>query len=174
MDTLFTTDLTLEPLVAGHAEAMFDVLSEPELYRYLDFGPPPSLDHLRGVYEELEARVSPDGSQLWLNWVVRPRDEAPVGFVQATVSGADAWVAYVLAKEYWGRGYAFQATQAVVDHLRATCGVARFLATVQAGNERSIRLLRRLGFRIATEAEAQEHELSATERLFVLAAVTSR
>jgi RimJ/RimL family protein N-acetyltransferase len=173
MDTLITADLTLEPLVAGHAEAMFGVLSEPGLYRYLDFVPPPSLDHLRGVYEELEARVSPDGSQLWLNWVVRPRDGAPVGFVQATVSGADAWVAYVLAGEYWGRGYAFQATQAVVDHLRATCGVARFLATVEAGNERSIRLLRRLGFRVATQAEAQEQELSATERLFVLAEVTS-
>ena len=168
MDTLFTTDLTLEPLVAGHAEAMFDVLSAPELYRYLDFGPPPSLDHLRGVYEELEARVVPDGSQLWLNWVIRPRGGTPVGFVQATVSGADAWVAYVLAEEYWGRGYAFQATRAVVDHLRATCGVTRFLAVAEAGNERSIRLLRRLGFRAATEAEVLERGLSATERLFVL------
>ena len=73
MDTLFTADLTLEPLVAGHAEAMFELLSAPDLYRYLDYGPPPSLDHLRGVYEDLEARVSPDGSQLWLNWVIRPR-----------------------------------------------------------------------------------------------------
>jgi RimJ/RimL family protein N-acetyltransferase len=171
VDTLFTTDLTLEPLVAGHAEAMFDVLSEPELYRYLDFGPPPSLDHLRGVYEELEARVSPDGSQLWLNWVVRPRGGAPVGFVQATVSGADAWVAYVFAREYWGRGYAFHATQAVVDHLRATCGVVRFLAVVDAGNERSIRLLWRLGFRTATEAEVRDRGLSATERLFVLSSL---
>ena len=158
----------LEPLVAGHAEAMFDVLSEPELYRYLDYGPPSSLDHLRGVYEELETRVSPDGSQLWLNWVVRPRGGTPVGFVQATVSGADAWVAYVLAREYWGRGYAFHATQAVVDHLRATCGVVRFFATVEAANERSIRLLLRLGFRAATEAEVLEHGLSSTERLFVL------
>ena len=168
MDTLFTTDLTLEPLVAGHAEAMYEVLREPELYRYLDYGPPPSLEHLRGVYQELEARVSPDGSQLWLNWVVRPRGGAPVGFVQATVSGADAWVAYVIAREHWGRGYAIHATRAVVDHLRATCGVIRFLATVEAGNARSIRLLLRLGFRAATEAEVLERGLSATERLFVL------
>jgi RimJ/RimL family protein N-acetyltransferase len=158
----------LEPLTRDHAAAMFDVLREPELYRYLDHGPPPSPEHLRGVYEELEARVSPDGSQLWLNWVVRPHGAAPVGFVQATVTGADAWVAYVLAREHWGRGYAFQAARAVMDHLRDTCGVIRFLATVEAENERSLRLLRRLGFRAATETEAREHELSATERLFVL------
>jgi RimJ/RimL family protein N-acetyltransferase len=168
VDTLRTSDLVLEPLTAGHAEAMFEVLRDPELYAYLDYGPPPSAEHLRGVYEELEARVSPDGSQLWLNWVIRPRGGPPVGFVQATVTGGDAWVAYVLARESWGRGYAFQATRAVVDHLRAGCGVTRFLATVDAGNERSIRLLLRLGFRVATGAEARAQEIAATERLLLL------
>jgi RimJ/RimL family protein N-acetyltransferase len=168
MDTLTTADLVLEPLTAGHAEAMFEVLRDPELYTYLDYGPPPTAEHLRGVYEQLEARVSPDGSELWLNWVVCPQGGAPVGFVQATVGGADAWVAYVLARESWGRGYAFRATRAVVDHLRATCGVIRFLASVEGENGRSVRLLERLGFRPATEAEAREHVLSATERLFVL------
>lgn len=168
METLITADLTLEPLVAGHAEAMFEVLSDPELHRYLDDGSPPSLDHLRAVYRELEARVSPDGSRLWLNWIVRPHGGEPAGFVQATVTGADAWVAYVLARDEWGRGHAFQATRAIVDHLRSACGVTRFLATTEAENDRSIRLLRRLGFRAATEAEAREDGLSATERLFVL------
>ena len=168
MDTLTTDRLVLEPLVAGHAEALYEVLSEPELYRYLDYGPPPSLEHLRSVYEELEARVSPDGSQLWLNWAVRPHGRAPVGFVQATVGGADAWVAYVLARESWGRGFASEAVRAMIGHLRSACGVTRFLATTDEGNERSVRLLRRLGFRAATEAEWREHELSAAERLFVL------
>jgi RimJ/RimL family protein N-acetyltransferase len=168
MDTLRTSDLVLEPLTAGHTEAMFEVLRDPELYAYLDYGPPPSAEHLRGVYEELEARVSPDGSQLWLNWVIRPHAGPPVGFVQATVTGGDAWIAYILARESWGRGYAFRATRAVVDHLRARCGVSRFLATVDAGNERSARLLDRLGFRPATQAEAHEREIPATERLLLL------
>jgi len=168
METLTTDQLVLEPLTRDHAEAMYEVLRDPELFTYLDHGPPPSAEHLRGVYEELEARVSPDGSQLWLNWAVRPRGAAPVGFVQVTVAGADAWVAYVLAREYWGRGFAAEATQAVIDHVRSACGVTRFLATTEAHNDRSTRLLLRLGFRAATEAEAREHELSATERLFVL------
>ena len=173
MDTLTTARLLLEPLTRDHAAAMYEVLSDPQLYAYLDYGPPPSLDHLRGVYEQLEARVSPDGSELWLNWVVRPQVEEPqggepVGFVQATVAGAEAWVAYVLARGSWGNGYASEATRAVVDHLRSACGVTRFLATTEAENGRSIRLLERLGFRPATQAESREHELSATERLFVL------
>jgi [ribosomal protein S5]-alanine N-acetyltransferase len=168
VDTLRTSDLVLEPLTAGHAEALFEVLRDPELYAYLDDGPPPSAEHLRGVYQELEARVSPDGSQLWLNWVIRPQGGPPAGFVQATVTGGDAWVAYVLARASWGRGYAVQATRAVVDHLRTGCGVTRFLATVDAGNERSARLLGRLGFRPATQAEAREQEIPATDRLYLL------
>ena len=168
METLTTDQLVLEPLTRDHAEAMYEVLRDPELFTYLDYGPPPSAEHLRGVYEELEARVSPDGSQLWLNWAVRPRGAEPVGFVQATVAGADAWVAYVLARKSWGRGFAAEATQAVIDHVRSACGVTRFLATTDEGNERSLRLLRRLGFRAATEAERRDHEHSATERLFVL------
>ena len=168
MDTLMTARLLLEPLTRDHAAAMYEILRDPELYAYLDYGPPPSLDHLRGVYAQLEARVSPDGSELWLNWVVRPQDGAPVGFVQATVAGAEAWVAYVLARASWGNGYAGEATQAMIDHLRSACGVTRFLATTEAENGQSIRLLERLGFRTATEAETREHELSATELLFVL------
>lgn len=168
METLTTDRLVLEPLLVGHAEALFAVLSEPELYVYLDYEPPPSTEHLRGVYEQLEARVSPDGTQLWLNWAVRPRGGAPMGFVQATVSGADAWVAYVLAREHWGRGFASEAVSAMVGHLRSACGIRRFLATTERRNDRSVRLLRRLGFRAATAAEAREQELSATERLFVL------
>ena len=43
MQALAADDLVLEPLVSGHAEAMFEVLSDPELYRYLDQPPPPSV-----------------------------------------------------------------------------------------------------------------------------------
>jgi len=85
MHTLATSELVLEPLVVAHAEAMFEVLSEPELYRYLDYPPPASIEHLRGVYASVETRMSPNGRQLWLSWVVRLPGQPPMGYVQATV-----------------------------------------------------------------------------------------
>jgi RimJ/RimL family protein N-acetyltransferase len=168
MHTLTTSELLLEPLVVGHAEAMFEVLSDPELHRYLDHPPPPSIEHLRGVYASVQTRMSPDGSQLWLNWIVRLPGQPPIGYVQATVaSDGVAWVGYLFSKEHWGRGYATQATRAVLDHVASAHGVTRFLATVEARNHRSIRLLERLGFHEATEPELAGHELSPSERLFV-------
>jgi len=161
-------ELVLEPLVAGHAEAMFEVLSDPELYRYLDHPPPPSLDHLRSVYASVEARVSPDGSQVWLNWVVRKPGQPPLGYVQATLTlDHRAWVGYVFSARHWGRGYATQAGQAMLEHVASVYGVSRFLASVEAANQRSIRLLERLGFHEATGQEPEVQGLSATERLFV-------
>lgn len=168
MQPLAAGDLLLEPLVAGHAEAMFDVLAEPELYRYLDHPPPPSVDHLRGVYAGVETRVSPDASQVWLNWVVRRPGLPPLGYVQATVlMNHTAWVGYVFSARHWGHGYATRAGRAMLDHVAGAYGVSRFLASVEAANERSIRLLGRLGFCEAGAAERAAHTLSATERLFV-------
>lgn len=168
MRTIATPELTLEPLRVAHAEAMFELLSDAELYRYLDFPPPPSVEHLRAVYAKLEARRSPDGAEIWLNWVVRPHDHPLVGYVQATIqSRRTAFVAYALGCKYWSRGYAQNAMQAMLEHLAAAYDVVRCLATVEADNRRSIRLLERLGFHLATTNELEGHSLSPAERLFV-------
>jgi RimJ/RimL family protein N-acetyltransferase len=142
-EVIRTPRLVLEPLTVAHAPAMFDVLSDPLIYRYLDFPPPPTLEHLQRVYAQLETRRSPDGSQEWLNWIV-VRD-APIGLVQATISGDGTEVAYILGSAHWGHGYAFEAMTAMLAHLDGH----EFFANVDEQNERSIRLLEHLGFRPA-------------------------
>ncbi|MEO8524075.1 MAG: GNAT family N-acetyltransferase [Caldimonas sp.] len=168
METLAAGSLVLEPLVVAHAEAMFELLSDPEIHRYLDHPPPPSIGHLRGVYGRLESRQSPDGRQRWLNWVLRSPAGSLLGYVQATVTErADAWVAYILSRQHWGGGHAAAAMQAMLEHLKTANEVRRFLATVEAENLRSIRLLERLGFHPATALELDGQSLSESERLFV-------
>ncbi|HEY8709547.1 MAG TPA: GNAT family N-acetyltransferase [Burkholderiaceae bacterium] len=168
MKTITTPELSLEPLTVAHAEPMFGVLCDPELYRYLDYGPPPSVEHVRNVYTRLEHRQSPDGKQQWLNWVVRLKGGGLLGCVQATlVELGVAWVAYVFASTHWGRGYAFGATGAMIEHLEHAYGSNTFLATVEAENTRSIALLDRLSFHLATQEQARSHDLTVTERLFV-------
>ncbi len=53
---------------------------------------------------------------------------------------------YAFLPEYVGRGCAFEACTAVLDHGRRDLGLDRFLAIVNPGNRRSISLLHRLGF----------------------------
>ena len=84
MQTITAADLVLEPLTVAHAPEMFEVLCDPLTHQYIDHPPPSSVDHLRAVYKQLETRKSPDGRQLWLNWVVRLPGQPAMGYVQAT------------------------------------------------------------------------------------------
>lgn len=172
MQTIVTSTLTLEPLLASHAEEMFELLSDPAIYRYLDYTAPVSAESLRSVYRRWEARRSPDKSEAWLNWVIRPRDQALMGYVQATVtSSRSAYVAYILASKNWGRGYARLAVETMLEHLASAYDVTRYLATVEADNERSIGLLQRLGFEAVAPCDLVAHQLSATERMFIRSSV---
>ena len=168
MDTLETARLTLEPLAVSHADAMFEVLRDPVLYRYLDSKPHATAEHTRAVYARLVERTSPDGKERWLNWIVVPHAGGPVGFVQATIPVAGtAWIAYLIAPSAQRRGYASEAVVAMKAHLAESHGVGRFLATVDRDNRASIALLERCGLRVATGTEAAAHRLDPVDLLYI-------
>lgn len=141
-----TPRLVLEPQKAVHAEPMYALLQDPAIYRY-ENEPPQSVDWLRERFRRLESRTSADGSEQWLNWVVRLRDSELIGYVQATACEASPTaIAYVFASAWWGRGYAFEAVSAMMEELVATHGARTFSAVLKRDNLRSIRLLQRLGY----------------------------
>jgi RimJ/RimL family protein N-acetyltransferase len=167
MRTLRTGDLTLEPQIAAHAEALFPVLCDPALYEY-ENGPPASLEALRERFARLESRRSPDGHEHWLNWVIRLPGVGLVGFVQATVhADGRAAIAYVLGSPYWGRGLARRAVQAMLAELGQSYPVKRYSASLKRPNLRSLRLLERLGFSPATPQECERIGIDADEVLMI-------
>jgi [ribosomal protein S5]-alanine N-acetyltransferase len=166
MRRLEAPPLTLEPLEARHAGAMFSVLSDPAIYQYENH-PPPSLEWLENRYTRLETRASADGTELWLNWVVQLDDQA-IGYVQATVEPDGlAWVAYEFGSAHWGRGLASLATRAMIDELQTGYDVHTLLAELVSANHRSVRLLERLGFEAAGKELAMAHPVEPHERLMV-------
>jgi RimJ/RimL family protein N-acetyltransferase len=167
MQTLAIGSLTLEPQIAAHAEEMFVVLSDPAIYEY-ENEPPQSAVGLRERFAELESRRSPNGSEQWLNWVIRLPDNKLIGYVQATVYPIGrAAIAYELNSAYWGRGLARQAVQAMLGELSARYGVTQFSAVLKRQNQRSFRLLQRLGFALATPAEHVRAEVERDELLML-------
>jgi len=96
----------------------------------------------------LSARRSPDGHELWLNWVMCDTSEgAYVGRVQATVVAAKpAYLAYEVFPAHWHRGYATEGCTRMMQWLIDELQVTGFIAEVDALNHASLRLLERLGF----------------------------
>ena len=146
------TAWALEPQTAQHAGAMFALLSDPDLYEFLDQQPPANEAALHARFTRLQTRLSPDGSQHWLNWVIRLADGRLAGYVQATVyPDHSANIAYVLGRDFWGQGLALAATRGMLDMLTRDYRVQLAFATVDKRNARSLRLLQRLDFALETD-----------------------
>ena len=155
---------TMEPRSTSHAEELFPVLSDPHIYEFLDESPPESITALRERLARSESRLSPDGSEHWLNWVVRDELGAVAGQVQTTIfPDFTANVAYVFARSHWGRGVAFSAVERMLQTVRDAFVVTTFYVVLEHENHRSKRLAERLGFKAASLEDATDKQLSATE-----------
>ena len=109
-----THRLRCEPLSASHADAMYPLLKNEQIYTYLPEEPPNSVEELRSRYKFLAAGKSPDGAEHWLNWILfLRRTGEPIGFFQATVRPPDCSFAYVLNPAFWRHGYATEASIAL-------------------------------------------------------------
>jgi RimJ/RimL family protein N-acetyltransferase len=117
-----TERLDLEPVEAHHAAELTPLLDDKALHEFTG-GAPLSQAALAARYARLASRRSPDGSQLWGNWVIRVRATGTAaGTVQATMPTAGptagpAEVAWVVARRFQGRGYAKEAARSLVTVL---------------------------------------------------------
>ena len=171
MRTLAAPPYVLEPQTAAHAQEMFTVLSDPAIYEF-ENAPPIDEEWLRKRFARLESRGSSDGTQQWLNWVIRLPDGKLAGYVQATVfQDGSAYVAYEFNSQYWRQGIGSSAVQAVLQELRDQYGVATFIAVLKARNYRSEALLRKLGFVPASEEQIAQHRDEPDELVLVKSAL---
>ncbi len=114
-----TERLDLEPLTAGHAAELAPVLDDTALHEFIGGAPLPAAALARR-YARLAARRSPEGHQLWGNWVMRVRDIGKsVGTVQVTMpadgpAAGPAEVAWVVGVRAQGHGYAKEAACGLV------------------------------------------------------------
>ena len=110
-----TDRLEMLPLLREHAADLFSVLSDPLLYEFTHEVPPTSVEELYGRYALLESRRSPDGTQVWLNWVLLELTSGmAIGYVQATVESRQADIAWVVGTAWQRRGFATEAVIAMI------------------------------------------------------------
>jgi len=138
---------------------MFTVLADRRLYAFIG-GEPSTLQVLRERYERQVVGHSPDGTEAWLNWIIRlrPRGEA-IGFVQATVHGGTegrvADVAWVIGVPWQGHGYAGEAARALVAWLDSA-DVGAVTAHIHPDHAASAAVARSVGLEPTDEIEEGE------------------
>lgn len=151
----------------AHAQEMFRVLSDPAIYEF-ENEPPVSEDWLARRYRLLESRSSADGTEAWLNWVIRLPTGELAGYVQATVTASGtACVAYELSSPHWRQGIGTSAVGAMLEELSSSYAVHTCVAILKSDNYRSMALLVRLGFSPASPSQATLHPAEVDESIMI-------
>ncbi len=155
-----TDRVVLTPLSVDDATAMVEVLGDPALYTFTG-GERPTLDVLTARYaSQLAGSNRPD--EAWHNWIVRLQpDDVPVGFMQATVVGPTAEIAWVIGTHWQRRGLAREAVRAMAGWLRAQ-GTQRLTAHIHPEHVASERVAAAVGLTVTDEVDADGERLWAT------------
>lgn len=154
---LRTERLELTPLTEADAAEMFEILRDPDLGAFTGEEPPVSVEALRVTYAVLATRRAPGGDALWPNWIVRERAGGPaMGFVQATVTGTSAHVAWVIGTAFQRRGYASEAAAAMIAFLSDVMGIEEVVAAIPDHHEASKGVAQRIGLTPSDDFEYGE------------------
>jgi RimJ/RimL family protein N-acetyltransferase len=163
---MWTTDrLRIEPLSAEHAPGLHAALDDPRVGEHIGGPDVTTVEALVERIARLRAGPPPGrGDERWMNYAVLLRHDATViGRLEATAHDTWAEIAYVFGPSWWGAGLATEAVTSFVEHL----GPIELWATVDPANERSQRLLERVGFTRVDEWRADLASYDPGDLVFV-------
>ena len=143
---LTTKALELRPCTPEDLDVLYSLWTDPEVRRFLFDDREISREEAHGFLARSEDCFREEGYGLWLFF---ERGEQSVGGFSGLLRSPDgeASLLFGTRPDLWGRGYAFQAATAVVDHALLTLGLARVVADVDEPNRASVRVLEKLGMR---------------------------
>lgn len=150
MFTLLRTDrLLIRPIHAGDAAALAERRNDPEAARYQGWALPYSREQAEQLVRQVLAMAGPADQQWWMAIVAERASGRVLGdlVVRLGWEGRAAEIGYTLAPRYWGRGYAAEALEALVEYLFEGLGVTRLFGMLHPDNLRSASVLERCGFR---------------------------
>jgi len=129
-------------------EALFGLFADPEVAEYTDTGPFQSFDEASEVMDWIEDIFSRRQGMRWAIAIKGDTDTliGTAGYNQWHQWNNSAEIGYDLAQAYWGKGLIVEALTPILGFGFTQMTLNRVEADVTVGNERSARVLDKLGF----------------------------
>ena len=149
MAGLDTQRLKLQPLGAAHLEALHSLSVDPDVRRYLFKDrviPLSQVEEMLVASDALFAEMGTGFFAVYLNLPEHPNDQDFIGFCgqRHFEGGSEIELLLGMNPDIWGRGFGAEAARAVLAHGFA-CGLQRVIAAADTPNQRSIKVLQKLG-----------------------------
>ncbi len=147
MTVLETERLSLRELTVDDAEFILTLLNERSFLKYIGDKKVRSLDDAR-QYILNGPVASYERHGFGLNCVELRESHTPIGMCGLLKRDElpDPDLGFALLPDFWNKGFAFEAAEAVLKDARERLQIQRILAITSLDNDASINLLKRLGF----------------------------
>jgi ribosomal-protein-alanine N-acetyltransferase len=147
---LETARLTLRPLTPGDLDALASMYADPEVMRYIGTGGPRGRDDAARYIDRQLDTYAERGFGEWAT-VLRESGDM-VGLcgliVWPDIGGtAELEVAYMLARDAWGKGLATEAAGAIRDWAVSELGRRRLVSCIDPEHAASIHVAQKIGMR---------------------------
>ena len=167
-DTILETERLILRHLSAEADAqfIFKLVNEPSFIRYIGDKAVRTLEDARAYmrngpiksYEDngfglFKVELKESGEPVGISGLVK-RDTLP-----------DPDIGFAFLSDFWNKGYAIEAAQAVMKHAREDLHINRILAITTPDNQASAKLLEKIGLRF--ERTIQLSEDAPDVRLFV-------
>jgi len=150
---LATERLLLRPCRAADLDALHALWTDARVRRFLWDDRAIERSVAAGVIEASRASFAERRIGQWALELRGGGDLLGFAGLRAVDGSAEVELLYGLAPAYWGKGYAVEASRAVLAHGFERAGLARIAGRTDTPNTRSARLLERLGMRFEGERE---------------------
>lgn len=145
-----TERLQLDQLTKRDRIPLFNIFSDPAVIEHYDVERFQDISEADKLVEYFDARFESDTG---IRWAIRdPKTKVLLGtcgYTNWNRYDHSAVIGYELAKDSWGKGYAFEAVKAIVDYIFADSFhfyVNRIEALILPSNQASEKLVTKIGF----------------------------
>ena len=173
METLKTNRLLLRPLGEGDIQTMHDLCVHPDVRRYLfkdQVLPQAQVENMIATSAAGFAARGIGFFALIINEQDHPKFGAFAGFCGIRPFADDASLELLFGVDpvLWGRGFGAEAARCVLQEAFENCGLDQVIAATDTPNQRSVRVLQKLGMSFRERREwhgldTMFYELTAAE-----------
>ena len=164
---LETERLILRKFTENDIEALFLILKDEEVNKFLPWYPLKSLEETRKFYDERYA-AKYALPQAYAYAICLKSDNFPIGYIKVDMDEAHD-LGYGLRKEFWHQGIVTEAAQAVITQVKRD-GLPYLTATHDRDNPRSGGVMKQVGmkYQYSYEEQWQPKDILVTFRMYQL------
>lgn len=142
-----TERLILKEVSLANSMDMFQIFSDEETLKYYDVEPVHKVAEVNKLIEVLQNRFK---NKRGIRWGLYLKDSGKLigtcGYHDVNGEALRAEIGYELSRDFWRKGYMKEALEAILDYGFNNMGLNRIQALVVPENEKSIGILKRVGF----------------------------